>query len=121
MPSIRIVTSPLPQHVKDAIAQSCTAALRGVLNAPSIEVFFQESSDIYVNGKRVQGTTTALYLEGPAIGRPQMEQVCALLHHAVEHSVPDTAVTFVYHVNDYEHVGADGILLAARRAQQPTP
>ena len=121
MPSIRILTTRLDRPSKQRIARCFADSVRELLAVPTVEVFFQEYSTLYVNGEELDGGFVTLQLEGPDRPREVLARLCRSLCDNYRAISSDLCceVNFIYHVNDQDHMGVNGVLLSDRMSKSP--
>ena len=117
MPSLRILTNPLQEEAKIAIAELLTKDTREILKVPIVEVFYQEYPGIFVNGSKQSSGFVTIIVEGPCVEKDVLVDYCATITDSFKKTCGDYEcdISFVYHPNDHEHVGANGVLLTDRK------
>lgn len=117
MPSLRILTNPLQEEIKTAVAKILTKDTKEILKVPVVEVFFQEYHDFFINGSKQSSGFVTIIVEGPCVGKDVLVNLCATITDSFKKTCGDYEcdISFVYHPNDHEHVGVNGLLLTDRR------
>ena len=123
MPSIRVLSNPLPAETKEALARALCAELKRVLNVPIVETYFHEMDVFYVltqtftvhDGSAEPGSAT-LIINGPVRNQAVLQEICASLTASFRQVVskPDFEVITVYHEIDGDFIGTNGRIHSLR-------
>lgn len=117
MPSIRIYATKLEPDIQAKTARVLTGILKDALKVPIVEIFFVNLDTVYVNGEAETDKFMTMMIEGPEYELEKGNKLCHDLCEAfrTETGRTDCSVSFVYHVNNHDHIGSNGTLLNLRK------
>ena len=117
MPGIKISSKRLEKEVKQQIAENLTTDLNRFLQVSTISVVFDEYEIIYVNGKESINNHITISVEGPVTDNEKISEICAAFYNSVQRVInqPESKISFVYHANNRDHVGSNGVIHSMRK------
>ena len=123
MPSIRVLSNPLPIETKRALGLTLCTELKRVLQVPIIETYFHDLDEFYVltneftvhDGSVDPGSAT-LIINGPVREQAVLQEVCASLTTAFRSVIgkPNFDIITVYHEIDSDFIGSNGRIHSLR-------
>lgn len=116
MPSIHIKTVKLDQVTKNLMAERLYETYKNVIKMPTIEIFFDEYENYYIQGKLVDTCNTiTVKLQGHPLSKEEKADLCKSIAEVVKNSVNDPSFkmsNFYYESPNHDDYGLNGKLLS---------